>query len=68
MRAHMSIWVSALSARSARIGHMLAIRRKCDRKAGVGAVPANCMHSAAKRLHSNTCFCELSDLDMARHL
>jgi hypothetical protein len=50
--------------RSARVVHTLAIRRKCCCNARLGTSPANCIQSAAKRMHSSACF-RKSDSDTA---
>jgi hypothetical protein len=55
--------VSALGPRTARSDHTLAIRRKCDCKAGLSTLPTNCIQSAARRMHSNSYFRQLTDSD-----
>src|ERR1700731_976659 len=40
---------------------MLAIRRKCALRPGVGTSAAKPLHSAAKRMHVSACFSTLSD-------
>ena len=63
-----SVCVSAPGPCSAWICNAFAIRTKCDCKAGSGTSHANCMQSDAKRRHSNSCFRNFSDSDIARLL
>jgi hypothetical protein len=60
--------VSALGPRAARSDHTLAIRRKCDCIAGLSTSLTNCIQSAARRMHSNSCFRQLTDSGTAHLL
>src|SRR5580704_6848083 len=44
---------------------IIAIRAKCDCKVGFRRSPANCMQSAAMRVHSNSRFRQLTESDIA---
>jgi hypothetical protein len=50
---------------SASSAHMLAIRRKCALRPGVGTSAAKLLHSAAKRMHVSACFWTLFGSDTA---
>jgi hypothetical protein len=57
--AQFLVRVSALGPCSAWVAQTVAMRRKCRCKAGSWRSPTNCIQSAAKRMHSNVCFCKL---------
>jgi hypothetical protein len=63
-----SFRVSALGPRSAKLDHTRAIRRKCVCKAELRTSPTNCIQSAARRMHSNSCFRQLTGSDTAHLL
>src|SRR5450631_1038823 len=60
--------VCASGPNSARLVQTLAIRRKCDRKAGLTLLLANCVKSDARRIHSKSCFREYSESDIVHRL
>jgi hypothetical protein len=60
--------VAAPGPCSAKLDHTLAIRRKNDCKAGLCTSPTNCIQSAARRMHSNSYFRQLSDSGTAHLL
>src|ERR1700724_577938 len=50
---------------SANSAQILAIRRKCALRPGVGTSAAKALHSAAKRMHVSACFWTFSDSNTA---
>jgi hypothetical protein len=60
--------VSEIGPSTAKVDHSLAIRTKCDCKAGLRISAANSIQSAARRMHSNSRFRELTGSDTTRLL
>src|SRR5450631_474427 len=60
--------VCASGPNSARLVRIFAIRRKCDRKAGLTLLLANCIKSDARRIHSKSCLREYSESDIVHRL
>ena len=52
----------------ARPVHILAIRRNCDRRSGLGLLFANSLKSDARRRHSRSCFRVYSKSGIVHHL
>jgi hypothetical protein len=59
---------SAVGPRSARVAQTVAIPVKRARKTGSSISRAKCSQSTARRKHSNACFRDVSDADIARLL
>jgi len=60
--------VCASRPNSARLVQTLAIRRKCDRKAGLTSLLDNCDKSDARRINSRSCLCEFSESGIVHRL
>src|SRR5450631_1967573 len=60
--------ICASGPNSARRVQTLAIRRKCDREAGLAVLLANCVKSDARRIPSKSGFREYSESDIVHRL